>query len=163
MSIPDDLEVYAWLSVQEVLKDGMAPTRFNGIGQRPNTDDDEWIDWNPMGDVRMPTRKGVWGGLLMFEVACVSKLEESRADKDTYAPFRLAAKVRKLLETVNVPLRTIGVPPEPVLGVVQIKRARQSYLPRRNITFQGQGNFSVEQGNTHSVVVTFQAVLIASA
>lgn len=163
MSIPDDLEVYAWLSVQAFLRAALPTTHFIGPGMRPDTDGkEEWVTFNPMGDARMRTRRGVWGGLLLFEFVCDSRLEEARADHDTVAPFRLAARVRKALEKVDVPLSMIGVPPETVLGAVQIKEARQSYLPRRNITFQGQGNFAVEQGNIHSVVVTFQAVLIAS-
>jgi hypothetical protein len=164
MSVPDDLEVYAWLSVQAYLREQMPTVHFIGPGMRPDTDGKEqWVTFNPMGDARMRTRRGVWGGLLLFEIVCDARLQESRNDKDTMAPFRLAALVRKTLEKVDVPLSMVGIPPETVLGAVQIKEARQSYLPRRNITFQGQGNFAVEQGNIHSVVVTFQAVLIASA
>ncbi len=159
----DDIEVYAHLSILAALKDGLPTgTVINSVGVRPKNDGEEWYDFSPVGDARMRTRRGVWGGVLVWQVACCSKLEEALADHDTLRPFRMASKIRKLLEKVDVPIRTIGIAPEPVIGVLNIKEARQSYLPRRNITFQGEGNFAVEQGNSHSVVVTFQAVLIAS-
>lgn len=164
MTVPDDLEPYAWKSVLAALKEGLpVGTKLNMVGTRPDNDDKEWYNYSPMGDARMRTRKGVYGGLLLFEVQCCSRLEESRPDHDTLAPFTMASKIRKLLEKTDLPVRTIGVDPETILGVLQIKEAQQSYLPRRNITFEGEGNFAVEQGNSHSVVVTFRAVLIASA
>lgn len=164
MSDLDEIEAYAHMSLLKAIRDGLPNgSIINSVGMRPKNDAEEWYDFSPMGDVRMRTRRGVWGGILMWQVACCSKLEEAREDKDTLRPFRMASGLRTLIEKKDIPIRTIGVAPEPVIGTLQMKEARQSYLPRRNITFQGEGNFAVEQGNSHSVVVTFQAVLIASA
>jgi len=162
MSDLDLIEPYAHLSFLAALKAAFPNSTINSVGVRPNNEAEEWFDFTPIGDARMRTRKAVWGGMMVWQVACCSKLEEAREDHDTLAPFKMASRLRTALEKTDVPIRTIGVAPEPVIGVLQIKEARQSYLPRRNITFQGEGNFAVEQGNTHSVVVTFQAVLIAS-
>lgn len=163
MSDLDLIEPYAYLSILAAIKTGFPATAIiNSVGVRPKNDAEEWYDFSPMGDARMRTRRGVWGGILMWQVACCSKLEEALADHDTLRPFRMASGLRTLIEKTDIPIRTIGVAPEPIIGTLQVKEARQSYLPRRNITFQGQGNFAVEQGNSHSVVVTFQAVLIAS-
>lgn len=162
MTPPVDLETHAYLSVLAALKEALPTTHINGIGMRPKTDDEEWIDFYPMGDARARSRAKDWVGRVLFQFSCNSKIEEGRADRDTMAPHRLASKVRVALEHKDIPVRTIGVAPEPIIATVNIKEARQRYLPRRNITFQGEGNFSVEQGNTHTVVVTFQATLVAA-
>lgn len=162
MAVPDDLETYAYLNVLEALKTALPTLHVNGIGMRPKTDLEEWVDFYPMGDARRRSRSGVWDGRIMFQMSCNSKIEEGRADKDIMAAHRLAAKVRKALEHKDLCIKTIGVAPEPIVATLNIHEARQRYLPRRNITFQGEGNFSVEQGNTHTVVVTFQAGLVAA-
>lgn len=158
----DDLETYAYLSVMETLKAGIDPVHMNGIGMRPKTDFDTWVDFYPMGDVRRRSRAKDWGGRIMFQVSCNAKIEEDSANRDTMAAHRLAALVRKTLEHKDLAIKTIGVAPEPTVATLNIKEARQRYLPRRNITFEGEGNFAVEQGNTHTVVVTFQATLEAA-
>lgn len=162
-SPPVDLETYAVLSFLETLRAAFPTTTINGIGMRPKTDDEEWLDFYPMGDVRRRSRAVIWDGRLLFQVSCNSKIQEGRADRDTMAPYRLASRVRVALEHKDVAIRTIGVAPETILGAMSVHEARQRYLARRNITFQGEGNFSVEQGSAHTVVVTFQATLIASA
>jgi len=158
----DDLETYAYLSVMETLKAGIDPVHMNGIGMRPKTDFDTWVDFYPMGDVRRRSRAKDWGGRIMFQVSCNAKIEEDSANRDTMAAHRLAALVRKTLEHKDLAIKTIGVAPEPTVATLNIKEARQRYLPRRNITFEGEGNFAVEQGNTHTVVVTFQVTLEAA-
>ena len=158
----DDLEPYAYLSVIEALKVGLGSIHLNGIGMRPKTDLEEWVDFYPMGDVRRRSRAKDWGGRLLFQVSCNARIEESRADRATMRPLFIAALVRKTLEHKDIAIKTIGVAPEPIVATLNIKEARQRYLPRRNITFEGEGNFAVEQGNTHTVVVTFQATLEAA-
>lgn len=158
----DDLETYAYLCVLEALKAGVGAVHINGIGMRPKTDDDTYIDFFPMGDARGRSRRKDWVGRILFQVSCNAKIEEGTATRDTFAAHRLAALVRKTLEHKDIPIKTIGIAPEPIVATLNINEARQRYLPRRNITFEGEGNFSVEQGNTHTVVVTFQAGLIAA-
>lgn len=162
MTAPLDLETYAYLVVVEAIKAALPNTTLNGIGMRPKTDVEEWLDFYPMGDARARSRQKDWVGRVMFQISCNSRIEELREDRDTMAAHRLASKVRIALEHVDLPIRTIGTPPEPVIATLNIKEARQRYLPRRNITFEGEGNFAVEQGNTHTVVVTFQASLVAA-
>lgn len=160
MSVPDDLETYANISILNHLKVAHPNLVVNSIGMRPKTDVEEWVDFYPMGDARVRSRRDYWMGRMLFQMSCNSRIEEGRQDRDTMAAHRLAALVRKLFEHVDLPVTRIGVPPEDILGTLNISEARQRYLPRRNITFQGEGNFSVEQGNVHTVVVTFQATLI---
>ena len=160
MSVPDDLEVYAELSILNHLKSNEPNLVVNSIGMRPNTDVEQWVDFFPMGDARIRSRSDRWMGRLLFQMSCCSKIEENRADHDTMAARRLASKVRKLFEHTDLPVRKFGVDDTLILGTLNISEARQRYLPRRNITFQGEGNYSVEQGNTHTVVVTFQSTLI---
>lgn len=159
MSVPDDLETYAYMSILAHLKDTNPTLVVNSIGMRPKTDVEDWVDFFPMGDGRLRSRRDYWMGRILFQMSCNSKIEEIRTDRDTMAAHRLAARIRKLYEHVDLPVRKIGVD-ESILGTLNISEARQRYLPRRNITFAGEGNFSVEQGNVHTVVVTFQATLI---
>ena len=160
MSVPDELEPFCYKTILVTLRDADATLVVNSIGMRPKTDVEQWVDFYPMGDARTRSRKNYWMGRVLWQLSCNSRIEESRADRDTMAPFTLAARMRKLFEHVDLPVRKIGVPPEDIIGTLNISEARQRYLPRRNITFQGEGNFSVEQGNVHTVVVTFQATLI---
>ena len=160
MSVPDDLEVYGTLSILARLKEGLTGVHVNTIGMRPKTDGlEEWVDFYPVGDLRARSRRANWDGRMLFQFSCNSRIEEGRADHDTVAPQRLAARVRKLFEHVDVPVRKVGAG-EDVIACLNFHEARQRYLPRRNITFEGEGNFSVEQGNTHAVVVTVQATLV---
>lgn len=160
MSVPANLEVYAILSMQDAVKTAIGAVTLNVPGARPQVGAEEWVDFYAVGDARTRARRGVWDGVLVFQVSCVSKLE--RADKDTMAPARLASLIRAAIEKADVPVRTIGVAPEAIIGVLNVKELRRSYQPRRNITFEGEGNYSVEQGNTHAVVLTWQAVLVVA-
>ena len=160
MSVPDDLEVYALLSVLERLKAEFPNDTVNFMGTRAKTDGlEQWFDLNLIGDARMRSRRANWMGRMLFQVSCVSRLEEGRENRDAIAPHRLGAAVRKAFEHVDLPVKKIGAG-EDIIATLNIREARQSYLPRRNITFQGQGDFSMEQGNTHAVVVDFQATLV---
>lgn len=159
MSVPALLEPYAYMSILAFLRESQPTLIVNSIGMRPNTDGEQWVDYYPMGDARTRSRKDYWMGRVLWQLSCNSRIEEGRADRDTMAPFRLASLVSDLFEHTDLPVRRIGAG-EDIVGVLNISEARQRYLPRRNITFQGEGNFSVEQGNVHTVVVTFQATLV---
>lgn len=152
-----DKEIYCWLTILEQLR--TLGYHINEIGGRPQTDGkDQWLDFVPSGDQRAPSRKNYKIARLLFQVACVARIPETTGDQ--FKPQRMAGEVLDLLEQKNLEILTIGEAPETHVGCLQINEGTQRYFQRANRSFEGKGDLTVEQSNTHAVIVTFDATLV---
>ena len=121
---------------------------------------DEWVVYWPMWDTEKNVRRGAFLNEFMFQLSCHALLAEHHSQRDTAAPFRVAGLVQMALRNGRYDIKNYGVKPEVVLGGLRIHGGQQQYVPYRNLTFRGEGNFALEQGtNTHTVAVTFTALV----
>lgn len=121
---------------------------------------DEWAVFWPLWDTEINTRRGSFMNDFMFQIACHGLLANEHSKKDANAPFRIAAAIQMALRNKRFDVKTYDQATHSVLCGGRIDGGQTKYVPYRNLTFAGEGNFAVEQGtNTHSVVVTFTALI----
>ena len=154
---------YMMLSLQKEFEDicvaNSIVARHQGMHQEVQ-DLDEWAVFWALWDTGRHVRPGAYLNEFMFQIACHAKLGNEHSARDSNAPWRIAAIIQMAMRHLRVDIKTYDVATHTVLCGARVGEGQAKYVPYRNLTFAGEGNFALEQGtNTHSVGVTFTALL----
>jgi len=160
VAVPDEVEAHVVSSVLKALRDGVAGVLPNikvqegGSLEPADIGVEEALAYFPLSIDPGPTRRGAWKGAFTFQVTCLSKTAEARADKDARRPWRLASIVRKILDKdVDVRDWALGGGSTTSLGTISIGKPEARYVSDRLTNERGEG----VRSNVHQVVLTFRA------
>lgn len=165
MTIPDNLEVYIWLSIQKKLRDGLtaasitAPIQYPGVRSDPGPGDKSWIDIAPLTDGRQPSRMNTYIAFPMFQIGCFARFAESQTDGQSLTPWQLAAAVRKIFEDGRVEVKSYTLPSPQDVGCLTVGIGDSQYLDERQIRQSSSAESPVMPANIHAVSLTFHCTL----
>lgn len=149
----DLIEHYMSLSVRKWARDtGISPV-LQEQGHKPPADESiqDWASVDLSSTTRRRTRPDWYGATVRFQIECVSRMASQRVDKDMDAPWRLASRFRSAFEKKMIPVMNYGASSSGEDTIAVLKVA------------EGEAVYDRGFGESHSVIVTFTAVLDAVA
>jgi hypothetical protein len=161
--LPTDplLPHYIWLTLQKELESALSSAGIKVFGPgmlHPTESEEDWVAFYPLGKMPIPSRQGDYVGSFMFQASCHSRRADAVNQLKTNTPMEVAALVEAALGKKRFQVKKYGAGEE-VLGGIRLTEGEQRYTPYRNLTFAGEGNFAVENSNTHTMSVTFTAFI----
>lgn len=158
-----DRRLRTWLqrSIMKALRDGLTGITVQQPGRR---DDDvsgleEWVAFAPIQDDSWLMRKGVFGGMVTFQVSCFSRFAEDRSDGQTDAPMVLSGKVRAILDDAGILIRSYGEDPVSDIGCLQLGTGSEVYLDERRLGVIGPDASTAS--SVHAVALTYRGAATA--
>lgn len=144
----DLLEHYIGLSLEQTLQGAALTTVLQRQGYRGPVAEDvqEWLSFDMENVRRRRSRRRIFIGSVVFTVTCTSRVASERVDGNANAPWLLASRVRKLLET-DISIREVGAG-ETVIATLNVSVGEPTY---------GQDE---ESQGTHYVMLTFTGTLV---
>lgn len=138
------------LTIQSLVE-GLGLSHVNQVGAlHPTLDRESWVVVYPLGWDQSPARAATALMSFQFQLSVHSRLAEATGNTNTV--FKLAAQYEDALRNRAFDVTT---PDGTILGGARISEGDHRYMPYRNLTFAGEGNFAVENSNTHTVVITY--------
>ena len=158
MAIPALLEHHIGLSLVAALEDlalGL-PIQVQGHRDPILASVEDWLAVDVMSIRRRRTRRGVWRGVVYFQVTCISRLGMLRVDKDANAPWGLAAQVRAGIEKVDLVVRDYDASGDPQVATMLVAEADATYGT------DGEGQGDAKGSGTHYVRLVFHGEVTAN-
>lgn len=159
MPLDAKLRTYTQRSIVKAIRDGLAGVTVQVPGGRDDVEEstEEWVAFYPLEVPRWPTRKNVFGGVVVFQVTCFSRFAEGRTDEQTDGPWILADQVRTLLDGAGVLVRSYGEALVQDVACLQLGDGAEVYLDERRLGVIPPAGGTVS--NVHAVVLTYRGAM----
>ena len=158
MPIDTMLETYVQRSIGEAVKAAVPGVYVVEVGMRrgvPETTQ-QWVTVDPLAFLPHSTRRDLYDGQELFQVACFGKFAELNDGAVVDGPFQLAGRVRAALEKQDVLVKTYGQATESFVGTLKLHACDRRY--------QGEAAMGMDYpANVHAVILTFQGTLNVAA
>lgn len=142
------LEHRIGLSIAQEVRGALGETLVQVQGNRAAVGEsvEEWAAVDVLSIPRVPSRRGVWVGRVLFQVACFSRLGPAREDGQTGAPWKLAAAARAGIEKRGLAVKSYDTDAA-TIAALSVGEASMTYL--------------AEDGDdhVHGVIVSFRGTL----
>lgn len=162
MTVPAKLETYKLLSLEEHLRDNLSWTIIEaGMNKSAVSTDEEWVEVHRLSSVPENSRATRWVGADLYQITCVSRTANARADTDRAYPWTMAGTIRALLQPSTgkgIHVSQLGDGGADI-ACMTFPRIDETYLPDYQTGGGAGGGVDANPSNLHAVALTVTGVM----